>query len=220
MVADGFYPYYFAQKVRILFIGREARDISGCNYIDVLFPAYHEKKRIGNQPLNKSKFHYRMLCIAYGILKGMPAWKDIPYATEIGDGFGTADGISFAFMNVSKLSKETEGWTSDWGVINSAHALSTQSRNFNQEEIAILEPHVIITMHLGDRIGSFGALTPIQSSNQTRSFWLEIGGHRALLIDTWHLSAPYKNDLRDFYDPICDAVRRSGMVQQVSSPAA
>jgi len=33
MTFDGFYPYYLSQDPKILFVGREARDISGMNYI-------------------------------------------------------------------------------------------------------------------------------------------------------------------------------------------
>jgi hypothetical protein len=209
MVADGFYPHYFDQKKRILFVGREARGISGCNYIDVLYPAYRETKRIGKQWLNTNKFHSRMLYVAYGIMNGMPAWNEIPYASEIGDTFGTPGGLSFAFMNISKLSNDSNGWQSAWRIINVAHELSTRSRNFNQEQTAILEPHIVITMNLGDRIASLGQLTPIHSSTQARSFWLVSGGHRSLLIDTWHFSTPYKNSIKDYYEPICHALRLS-----------
>jgi len=211
LVADGFYPHYFHQKRRILFVGREARDISGFNYIDVLYPAYRETKRIGSQPLNINKFHSRMLYIAYGVMNGMPEWKDIPYASEIGDTFGGANGLSFAFMNLSKLSNDGDRWQADWDVINAAHELSTRSRNFNQEQLAILEPHIVITMNLGDRIASLGQLTPIHSSDLARSFWLDSGGHRSLLIDTWHFSAPYKDDIKDYYEPICHAIHLSGI---------
>lgn len=209
MVFDGFYPHYFSQKKRILFIGREPRQISGLNNMDVLYPAYREGKRIGDQHLNQNKFHYRMIYIAYGIIKGMPVWQDIPTASEIGDTFGASNGLSFAFMNISKLSNEDDGWQSDWGVIDAVHGLSTQGRSFNQEQVAILEPHIVITMNLGDKIASLGQLTPIQDSQMPRTFWLDSAGHCSLLIDTWHFSAPSKDDIADYYTPICDAIRRS-----------
>ncbi len=210
MVADGFYPHYFSKKKRMLFIGREARGISGDHYIDVLLPAYRVGKYIGKQHLNTNKFHSRMLYIAFGILNGMPDWKDIPYATKIGDTFGTAAGLSFAFMNVSKLSNDGVGWQSDWDVINAAHGLSTQGRSFISEEIAILEPDIVITMGLKEKLVSLGMLTPIHVLDLARSFWLDSGGHRCLLIDTtFHFSAFKKSDILDFYAPICDLIRRS-----------
>ena len=212
MVFDGFYPYYYKQKKKILFVGREALDIAGCNNIDVLCRAYRETKHIGRRHLDNDNFHSRMLYIAYGIMNGMPAWQDIPFASKIGDTFGTANGLSFAFMNISKLCNEGE-WQADWGVINAAHGLSTQSRSFNQEEVAILEPDIVITMNLGNKIESLGQLTPIHASKQAESSWLDSGGHRSLLIDTWHFSSWTKKDPSDYYAPICDAIRRSEAAQ-------
>ena len=221
MVFDGFYPHYFSQKTRVLFIGREARGIESFNNLEVLYPAYREGKRIGDQHLNANNFHSRMMYVAYGIVNEMPVsqdmseasktalWKKIPYASEIGDTFGEPNGLSFAFMNISKLSNESENWQSDWGVINSAHQLSSQGRTFNQEEVAILEPHIVITMNLEDKIASLGELSPIHSSPFARSFWLNSGGHRSLLIDTFHFTAPGKGDIEDFYVPICEAIRHS-----------
>jgi hypothetical protein len=220
MVFDGFYPYYFSQKKRILFIGRESRDISGCNYIDLLYRAYRETKWIGDQHLNVNKFHSRMIYIAYGIMNGMPTWQDIPDASKIGDTFGGPGGLSFAFMNISKLSNDSVNWPSDWDVINAAHEHSTQGHNFNREEVAILEPHIVITMNLGGKIASLGQLTQIHSSELANSCWLDSGGHRSLLIDTWHFSAFTKDDIADFYVPICDAIRRSeaaAIVEQTGS---
>ena len=216
MVFDGFYPYYFSQKKRILFIGREALGLAGLNYLEVLYKCYHKEKRIGGQPLNKHKFHARMLRIAYGIVNDKPLWKDIPYASTIGDTFGTANGLSFAFMNISKLSNERErgGWAANWNRINTAYRLSTEpeGRNFIREEIAILQPDIVITMRLNEKIDFklLGQLNGVlHTSEKAKSFWLDCNGHRALLIDTWHFSAPRKKADKDFYIPICDAEKMS-----------
>jgi len=209
MVFDGFYPHYFSQKKRILFIGRETRWMSGDNYIDDLYPYYRETKHIGSRHLNRDKFHSRMLYIAYGILNGMPTWQEIPYASEIGDTFGAENGLSFAFMNISKLSNDSESWAANWGVIDASLRLSTVDRNFIQEEVAVLEPHIVITMRLGDRVAALGKRTPIRASEQANSFWVDSGDRRFLLIDTWHFSAPRKKAIADYYIPTCDAIRRS-----------
>lgn len=113
-------------------------------------------------------------------------------------------------MNISKLSNEAEGWQSNWGVINAAHQLAVQGRSFNKEEVAILEPHYVITMNLGNKIASLGELSPIRDSGRPRTFWLNSGGHRSLLIDTFHFVAR-KKALDDYYLPICDAIRQSEM---------
>lgn len=85
MVFNGFYPHYYSQKRRVPFVERETRQIAGFNYINLLFGAYRERKQIGDRSLDADRFHSRMLCIAYGILNGMPAWQDLPAATTIGD---------------------------------------------------------------------------------------------------------------------------------------
>lgn len=209
MVSDGFYPHYFDQRKRILFIGRESRGIPGCNYMDVLHWDYRVRKRIGTQHLNRSKFHSRMIRITYGIMNGMPPWPSIPLASKIGDTLFEAGGLSFAFMNISKLSNEGGGWPSDWGTINSAHTLSCSGRSFNRDEVAILKPHIVITMNLRDKIDSLGTRTLIHQSDLARSYWIDSDGHRSLLIDTFHFSAPRKCASTDFYTPICDEIRRS-----------
>jgi hypothetical protein len=209
MVWDGFYPHYTSQKKRILFVGRESRDITGCHNTNVLFEAYRSKdKSIGGQHLDNNNFHSRMIYIAYGIMNGMPLWQDIPYASEIVDTFGEAGGLSFAFMNISKLSNESEHFASDFDAINASYAVSTQGRNFIQEEVAILKPHIVITMNLEDKIHALGQLTELHRSGETEAYRLICGDQHSLLINTWHFAAWNKNAIKCFYNPICDAIRR------------
>lgn len=53
MVFDGFYPHYFNQEKRFLFIGWEPVDIAGFHYVDVFYGCYRSKsKRIGDRHLN------------------------------------------------------------------------------------------------------------------------------------------------------------------------
>ncbi|MFZ2279995.1 MAG: hypothetical protein WAW39_19520 [Prosthecobacter sp.] len=56
---DGFYPHYFNQKLRILYIGRESRQISGLNYLEVLYPAYRNGKELGDHILNADKVYWQ-----------------------------------------------------------------------------------------------------------------------------------------------------------------
>lgn len=220
MVFDGFYPHYFASgKKRVLFIGWEAVDMWGCNYIEALHRVYHsEPKRIGNRNLDSHKFSYRLLCIAYGILNGMPEWKDIPDASEIGNTVGEANGLSFAFMNISKMSNESGSSTANWPLINMAYALSTNGHNFIREQVAILDPEIIITMNLRDEmVNALGddKCHFLHSSGAARSFRLNIGGRSRLLIDpnrhfaAWTADGRSLDDNEDYYAPICDLIRRS-----------
>lgn len=209
MVFDGFYPHYFSRRPRILFIGREAREIEGFNYLDLLHAAYRTGEKIGGQHLNQSLFHRRMLYTAHGLQNGLPEWKDIPDASVIGNTFATPEGVSFAFMNLSKFSNESEFWPSNWRMIQDAVRLATQQRKFIAEEIAILQPDLVISMNLE---GFFSALgeqaTPLPSTSRDVSAWtLNSQGHRSLLLDCFHFSAPGKRDLDHYYQPVREAVR-------------
>ncbi len=217
MVFDGFYPYYFSQKKRILFVGWETWDMLGSNYIEGLYHAYHSNpKRIGNRNLDLHKFTYRLLCIAYGILNGLPPWEDIPNASKFADTVGEANGLSFAYMNISKMSNQSGSSRANQSLIETAYALSTEGRNFIREQVAILNPEIVITMNLSDaRVDSLGDKCEfLHESGKARSFRLKNGDHSSLLIDpNWHFSAwrgegRRLNDDKDYYTPICDLIRR------------
>jgi hypothetical protein len=217
MVFDGFCPGYFSQKKRILIIGKEPRWISGQNYIDILYPRYRENKKVGSTYVNNDRFHNRMIKIVYGILNEMPEWKDIDDADKLGDTLSTANGLSFACMNISKLSNDSDQWQTDRDVFNEAHRLSTNGRNFIEEEIAILEPQIIIAMTLKEKLASLGTLSvwiPESAGVKScvKSCWLESCGHRSLLIDSYHFSWPFGQDIAHYYNPICDAIRHSEAV--------
>jgi hypothetical protein len=104
--SDGFFPCYYSQKRKILFLARETVDLSGMDYMEILFEAY-KNNNIGGRTLDQHTFHHRMYYLAYGILKGggIP-YRDVPYASELAKDFGTPAGISFAFMELSKYSND------------------------------------------------------------------------------------------------------------------
>ena len=208
-VADGFHPYYLNQKVRILFVGRESRGISGCDNMKVLLKGYKDKL-IGKQHINSNLFHKRMIYIAYGLNHGMCDWaKDIPYADIIAERFGTPEGISFAFMNLSKFSNESDEWRSDWSMIGkSAGASTSGTTNYIHEEISILSPDLIVTMNIDEHLSALGSVIPIAPGKPVGTYWYTEGDKKTLLLDTFHFTALNKHDINDFYAPICDAVRK------------
>ncbi len=214
IVCDGFYPYYLNQPYRILFVGREALEIVSLNYLNVQARTYVETKRVGDGPnaqhLNSSKFHSRLLHISHGIIHGMIPWGDIPDADIIGDTFATDSGISFAFMNMSKLSNESGEWKADWDLIDKSIRQSISPRNFIEEEIALLQPQIVITMGLGTRLHALGQVEPISEGPALECYWLTSGSNRALLLNTFHFSAygKDKDDVTDFYQPICEAIKQ------------
>ena len=186
---DGFYPYYTVQKYRILFIGRESRGLSGCDYIPVLHDAY-KINSIDGKHINKDMFHRRLFFIAFGLLNDFPEWKDVPYPQDITHSFATQDGISFAFMNISKISNEADYYPSNWANIQkSKEDAITKNRNFLQEEISLLEPDIIIGSGVDDihKIVENGQLL---LQNQWLSLYLlNICSKNVLYFSTYHFTA-------------------------------
>lgn len=209
-VADGFYPYYFQQKIKLLFVGRESLGMSGLDYISELFNAY-KNNRIGNCHINQPgcSFHNRLMYVAYGLLNGMPEWQTIDYADKLTPRFGEKDGFSFAFMNISKLSNESANWQANWRLINAAVKASTHERNFIQEEVALLEPDVVIAMHLDKaHLDSIGSSKLLEENQNISAYALKTANRLTLLLNTWHFSAPNKKDISEIYLPICEMVRK------------
>ena len=142
--SDGFYPYYTHQPIKILFMGRESRGLSNLDYIEILYEAY-KNNRIGKTSLNRNAFHRRMLYLAHGIMNNFPSLNNVPKASEIAKNFATTDGISFAFMNISKTSNESENYSANWKNINQSIKDACNGKfNFIKEEIQTLSPDIII----------------------------------------------------------------------------
>lgn len=215
MVCDGFYPNYFSQKPRVLFVGKESIGMSGQHYIQSLYHTYTTVQRLGRgcgkSPihLNRSKFHSRLLKLAFGLTKDLPAWRDIPRATEIGRTFGTAEGVSCAFMNLSKFSTERNHWAANWPLIIASNRIS-EGASFSSREISILRPDIVIAMNLREGLSLLGETERISSGKAATTYRLNSNGHASLLIETFHFSAR-KNDANDYYRPICESVQSFGL---------
>lgn len=215
-VTDGFYPYYTVQKVKVLFLGREALEIAGANYQEFMYGSFLENK-IGTKTLNAHRFHSTMLYIAYALEKQIYEWKKIPYAEEIVCEFAKKAGFSFAFMNLSKFSNESGEWGADNELINRFIDLSEKSNeNFFGREIDILKPDVIIGMNFGSRVDCLGTFSKLQcygnnndvcvSSLKTQS------GKEYIYIDTWHFSAPGKSPEREIFNPLMEALKDQAII--------
>jgi hypothetical protein len=212
MVCDGFYPHYFSQKPRVLFVGKESIGMSGQHYIQSLHHTYKTIQRLGRGGnkasihLNRSKFHSRLLKLTYALTKGLPAWRDIPHATEIGRTFGTVQGVSCAFMNLSKFSTERAHWAANWPLIMASNRIS-EAESFSSREITILQPDIVIAMNLGPGLSLLGRIEKIDAGKVATTYRLNSNGHSSLLIETFHFSAR-KNDLNDYYLPICESIQK------------
>jgi len=217
-VWDGFYPYFYEQPLKILYVGRESLGLAKCDYLDEILPAYRVDKKIGvtggAKHLNSAFYHARMLHIAHGVLHGCKKWDDIPWAERIGDTFAAAQGISFATMNLSKFSNESaDEFSADWNLIR----LSVDcSGDFIKREVELLDPDVVITMNIGEFLPHFGVLECRSSGGPVDTYVLRSGAKTSLLIDAWHFSAFGKSHVRDFYEPICSAIQagiRDGLIK-------
>lgn len=216
-VTDGFYPYYTVQRVKVLFIGKEALEIAGSNYQEILYEAYMDN-RIGSKTLNAHQFHSTMIYIAYALEHKEYDWHNIPYANEIISQFAKKDGFSFAFMNLSKFSNESGDWVADNELINDFIDLSVLSKeNFFGSEIDFLKPDIIIGMNFGSRaecLGSFSTRQDYYGNNgDVRVCRLKTqSGKEYPYFDTWHFSAPGKSPSRDIYYPLLEALKAQSII--------
>lgn len=209
-VTDGFYPYYYSQKIKILYIAKESRGLSGCDYIETLYDAYKENQ-INNLHIDnrKRRFHNRMFRITYGIEHGFLSWDEIPCASELTQDFATKNGISFAFMELSKFSNETEHFATYIPLVNNFIEISkNEHRNFWNDQIRNLDPDIIITMRLLGSLNALGPVTVIDNKKYPREYSLNVGEKDIKIIDTYHFSYWKEDPNKCFYRPIIDIVRK------------
>lgn len=209
IVPDGFYPNYLSQKPKILFIGRESYTIEGCNYVDLFIDHYLAGRTGCNncRAINRDKFHKLLIQVAYGIIYGKD-WNNTPYAGDICFEGKIFDKISFAFMNLSKLSNNLDGQNTtntNWSLFDHSVNMSINcGKNFILDEIELLDPDLIITMNLErHRLTKvFGEMLEFEDND----WWkykvnFSPKNKQCLLIDSWHFSST-KKDKEDIYDPI------------------
>lgn len=215
--SDGFFPGYYSKenKIKILFIGRETRSISGgFNFVETsreFFENAHYPK-IKNRLTNKNNFWRHILKIAYGIQKGgIPFNKIHSSCIKIADEMIENNNFGFAVINISKYSNDSKKkWQLNknlaYRFINDSELAKTK---FLQKEIKILEPDIIITANLwdagfGDTLElCFPGLELKHSEKYNIEYCKEynLNGKNIKLINTYHFSA-YKSDKECFYDPI------------------
>lgn len=206
IVFDGFFPYFNKQSSKVLFIGRESLGLTGDHYLDLLHGCY-KVGRVGDKSLNQTQFHALMLRIAYGLNHNCCLWSDIPAANEIAKTFATADGISFAFMNLSKFSNESDQYQADWPLIDSfTQAFSQLKENYFNKQIEIINPDIIVTMNLEKRLKVLGELSLLEYTPNAAYFRLKCAGRDLLIMDLHHFSA-VKTHEENFYIPILNGIK-------------
>ena len=205
-VSDGFYPNYTRQPVKILFMGRESYGLTGSDYIEVFIENYLEGKTglpEKRKNINGDKFHKMLIQVAYGIIH-QKTWNDTLSASEICKNRGIFDKVSFAFMNLSKLSNENTNpghRGTNWELVNTSLDMTLNKENLILEEITALNPDLIVCMNFEqDRLRRvFGDDLKIFDKEWLK-YHLNINGKKILLLDQWHFSAPGKREQEIFDD--------------------
>ena len=207
--SDGFFPGYFSAKQRVLFIGRESRYSSGSDRITSDLDSFSELDA------NSSSYWRRILYLTYGIKRGGKVkFADLPSAQEILSEMRKSNNYGFAIMNISKYSNDRDdGAVADYSLIDRfLEDSELDKRNFVQEEIALLEPHVIITANLwnegGIREDLLNLAFPEDKFSDMRAvsdkacfYHFRLGRRTVKLIDLYHFSSR-KSDEDYFYKPV------------------
>ena len=201
-VSYGFYPYYTKRKYRLLFVGRETRGLSGCDYIQTIYKYYI------NGDMLDGLFHHRIFRFAYGLLHDFPEYNDkFPKARKIAlDEFANGD-LSFAFMNISTIANET----GDYHTQQDTYTKSEENgRPFRREMIKILAPDVIVCANCGWDISRLADQREcLEESDPIVTEKLLFGTQTCLRFDTYHWSSFGKGRRNiDFYNNLCGSFRK------------
>lgn len=213
-VEDGPFPYYWNQKVKILFIGREL--YGNRNAGDPPTIKYWDDEREGMQKLGV--FQSRLLYLAYGILHGEcseDTWKKMDTATKLNSVFATDrdEAFSYAFMNASKILNEKSVYI-DRDIFGE-FVKDKVNQAFFVREIELLAPDIIVSGNLNDlRFWEFeefkARLKPYNDLNCHKDdcfVWkYKVGNKTITLLDAHHFSAP-GDTFKKFYEPICKTAK-------------
>ena len=222
-IRDGFYPGYLSMKKKILFFARDCYNIYhidgtnpsyGC-YISEYIPQYTSGILKGKS-INVVRFHKLLVKISYALLNGGNAplpWQDVPSAKEICNTGKIFHDISFAFMNLGKLSHEGSS-NADWELIKEAVSFSIEGENLIKKEIELLSPDLIISMNLNDNPHginylhkTFGKdIAPARNKiNDCNVYKVSLSHQKSVpLLDCWHFAGRFSEEY--IWKPINDAL--------------
>ena len=211
---DGFFPGYFSQKRKILFIGREPRKISGKDFRDTT------KEHFDEYFNNNNPWWRRILYIVYGIkTEGKCAFENVRRKKPSGilKEMDEKNDFGFACINISKYSNDhpTNSNTNKSLVNQFLKDSELEVTNFFQKEINLLEPDIIITANLWDgTINEYYMNLCLPKDNFSKGksithnkecvatyYKYNQNGRKVDCIDLFHFSAR-KRDKFCYYDPV------------------
>jgi hypothetical protein len=217
-IADGFFPGYYKQKTKALFIAREPLpmddDLDGV-------------QRLLTKGLNAQKlFIRRLLYIVQGIREGGKLqFESLEFTKDYTKELASENDYGYAFMNISKYANWLDDNTkkADYGFINQfLEDSNLENRNFFREGIEILDPDVIITMNLGKKADThtlidqkyldlcfgkieWGKIRP-DRDNPVKMTNIVFNGKSKKLLNCYHFSRPGVSDKDFFYNPIMELI--------------
>lgn len=209
--ADGFFPGYFEQKTKVLFVGRESRWLSLLSSDSIVANINFFK----TQNVNSNAFWRNCLYMLYGIQhEGKIPYSEVPYADEIAKKMVATNEFGFALMNISKYTNNSdEGGTRNIELMNRfLEDSELEKRNFFQEELELLEPDIIITANLWDcgvKDEYLAQCFPSEKFKNWETYGqntanygdFELNGKTARLINTYHFSSRKATE-EFFYEPL------------------
>lgn len=189
-IQDGIFPKYSQQKIKILYLGKESYDLEGYNYIH---KHYEWIKNCDSSSMNTMPLWRKTLKFTWGI-ENNKDWKAIPDVQEIADSFAKENGISFGMENVSKISRPyNNSARADWANIIAFVNKSLKSDiNFFLREIDIINPDVIVSMNVIDKVGDLifeNELEYVKHMKSNAIYNLHAHNKMIPLIDTYHFSS-------------------------------
>jgi hypothetical protein len=208
--ADGFFPNYYNQKRKVLFIGRETRGMAGDDYDYIEeFLGFFKNDR------SHTNFMRHILQMVQLFKSDRDiAFEQLLSANEYAKKMVKTGDYGFAVIDISKYSNDAkDGGKADWKLINKFLEDShLEKRNYFQEELKILDPDYIITGNLLDgKIEKkyldlcFNKLMPLRGypkdSPEATLYEMDLDGKKVKLVDTWAFALP-GDDEGCFYTPI------------------
>jgi len=218
---DGFFPNYYGQKHKVLFVGREARWITsgGPNIIhgDYIGTSIGWLK---NDNQKNTSFWGRILRMVQLFRSdGKKEYEQLS-ANDCAEEMAKNNDYGFAIINISKYSNDDDdGGTADYPRINKFLKDSQfdlyEENNYFKKELEILDPDYIITFDLwngkikpeylklclnkGEEVDKYP-----QDSPDGRLYEININGRKVKLVDIYHPATPpfVKDDKGCFYMPL------------------
>lgn len=207
---DGFFPGYFSQRQKVLFVARETRWISGENFCDT------SREFFKKHNINSDNFWRKVLYMLYGIRnEGKIPYAEIPYADDIAKQMVESTDFGFAVMQLSKYSNDSDnGSKRNIELMNRfLEDSELEKRNFFQEELALLNPDIMILANLwecGVKDDYLELCFPSKNFKNWKNYKnvanygeYDLNGKNVRFINTYHFSS-IKSIENCFYNPVME----------------